>query len=81
MRRAVNAELDRAVAAFNGTDHDRSVWAGIAWRVGAENFAHAVRDKISEDGSDHAARNPAAAFQAFLNDLFPKPEAAEGGEA
>ena len=78
VRRAVNAELDRAVAAFNGTSHDRSVWAGVAWRIGAENFAHAIDDKLKEDKSDTTVlRNPAAAFQAFLNDRFPK----EGGAA
>ena len=78
----VDAELDMAVSAFGGDAEDRRIWAAIAWRVGAEEFHYAVLEKMSEDAADGPARNPAAAFQAFLNRRFPKPvKAAAGGEA
>ena len=85
-----------AVSAFGGDAEDRRIWAAIAWRVGAEEFHYAVLEKMSEDAADGPARNPAAAFQAFLNRRFPKPaeraacaarppyrggETAEGGAA
>ena len=71
---ALDRDLDIAMRAFNGTQSDRSLWASIAWRVGVEEFHHALLNKLSEDSSDNAPRCPAAAFQAFLNDRFPKPE-------
>ena len=72
--------MDAAVRIFHGTERDRSLWAGIAWRVGVEEFHYALRDKLKEDGTDGTKkiRNRAAAFQAFLNARFPK---AEGGAA
>ena len=72
LREALDADLDIAVRAFNGTADDRRIWASIAWRVGIEAFHHALLNKLSEDSSDNAPHRPAAAFQAFLNDRFPK---------
>ena len=73
VRAAIDADLDRAVRAFGGTPADRKLWARIAWRVGAENFHHALVDKLKEDEADTTVLvNRAAAFQAFLNDRFPK---------
>ena len=75
LRSALDADLDVAVRAFNGTADDRRIWASIAWRVGVEEFHHALRDKLSENRADKAILlTPAAAFQAFLNRRFPKPE-------
>ena len=76
LRASLDADLDVAVRAFNGTADDRRIWASIAWRVGVEEFHYALRDKLSEDAADNAPRHPAAAFQAFLNDRFPKGGAA-----
>ncbi len=78
LREALDADLDIAVRAFNGTADDRRIWASIAWRVGIEEFHHALLNKLSEDSSDNAPRRPAAAFQAFLNDRFPKQESTGG---
>ena len=75
---ALDADLDTAVGAFNGSADDRRIWASIAWRVGVEEFHFALMDKLAEDRADGPARKPAAAFQAFLNARFPK---AEGGAA
>jgi hypothetical protein len=76
---ALDRDLDIAVRAFNGTKSDRSIWASIAWRVGVEEFHYALKDKLGENRSDKTnLLSPAAAFQAFLNDRFPKPE---GGAA
>ena len=81
MGEALDADLDVAVRAFKGTASDRRLWASIAWRVGVENFHYALADKLKEDGVDKAALlAPAAAFQAFLNERFPKPEE-KGGRA
>ena len=78
---ALDADLDVAVRAFKGTASDRRLWASIAWRVGVENFHYALADKLKEDGVDKAALlTPAAAFQAFLNERFPKP-GEKGGRA
>jgi hypothetical protein len=78
---ALDADLDIAVRAFKGTASDRRLWASIAWRVGVENFHYALADKLKEDGVDKAVLlTPAAAFQAFLNERFPKPEE-KGGRA
>ena len=78
---ALDADLDVAVRAFKCTASDRRLWASIAWRVGVENFHYALADKLKEDGVDKAALlAPAAAFQAFLNERFPKPEE-KGGRA
>ena len=74
LRSALDADLDVAVRAFNGTADDRRIWASIAWRVGVEEFHHALINKLAEDSADNAPRRPAATFQAFLNARFPKPE-------
>ena len=85
LREALDADLDIAVKAFRGTASDRRIWAGIAWRVGVEDFHYALVDKLKEDEADKTVLlTPAAAFQAFLNERFPKgsPSAAlakEGG--
>ena len=73
---ALDADLDTAVGAFNGSADDRRIWASIAWRVGVEDFHFALMDKLAEDRADGPARKPAAAFQAFLNARFPKGGAA-----
>ena len=75
---ALDADLDTAVKAFSGTAEDRRIWAAVAWRVGVEEFHFALMDKLAEDHADGPARKPAAAFQAFLNERFPK---TEGGAA
>ena len=81
MGEALDADLDVAVRAFKGTSSDRRLWASIAWRVGVENFHYALADKLKEDDVDKAVLlTPAAAFQAFLNERFPKPEG-KGGRA
>ena len=81
MGEALDADLDVAVRAFKGTSSDRRLWASIAWRVGVENFHYALADKLKEDDVDKSVlRTPAAAFQAFLNERFPKPEE-KGGRA
>ena len=80
LREALDADLDIAVRAFGGTPTDRRIWAKIAWRVGVEEFHHALVNKLAEDAADNAPRRPAATFQAFLNDRFPKPEP-KGGAA
>ena len=79
LREALDADLDIAVRAFNGTADDRRIWASIAWRVGIDEFHYALEDKLGENRADKSSlRSPAAAFQAFLNDRFPKPK---GGAA
>ena len=78
LREALDVDLDIAVRTFNGTAADRRIWASIAWRIGIEEFHHALLNKLSEDSSDNAPRCPAAAFQAFLNERFPKPESKGG---
>ena len=80
LRASLDADLDIAVRAFNGTATDRRIWAKIAWRVGVEEFHHALINKLDEDAADNAPRKAAATFQAFLNDRFPRPEA-KGGAA
>ena len=80
LRASLDADLDIAVRAFNGTATDRRIWARIAWRVGVEEFHHALINKLAEDAADNAPRRPAATFQAFLNARFPKPEP-KGGAA
>ena len=74
--RALDVDLELAVAAFGGTAEDRRIWAAIAWRVGVDEFHYAVMDKLAEDAADGAPRKAAAAFQAFLNRRFPKGGAA-----
>ena len=70
---AIDEALDIAAAAFNASAADRKLWAAIAWRIGAENFYRAVKDKQSEDRAERVVlNNPAAGFQAFLNRHFPK---------
>ena len=81
MGEALDADLDVAVRAFKGTASDRRLWASIAWRVGVENFHYALADKLKEDDVDKAVLlTPAAAFQAFLNERFPK-KGEKGGRA
>ena len=75
----LDADLDTATRAFKGTTADRRIWAAIAWRVGVEAFHFALMDKLAEDAVDNAARRPAAAFQAFLNERFPKTDAGRKG--
>ena len=74
---ALDADLDTAVGAFNASAEDRRIWASIAWRVGVEEFHFALMDKLAEDAADGTRniRSRAAAFQAFLNERFPKTEA------
>ena len=74
---ALNEDLDAAVSAFSGTAEDRRIWAAVAWRVGVEEFHFALMDKLAEDAADGTRniRSRAAAFQAFLNERFPKTEA------
>ena len=70
---ALDADLDVAVRAFKGTASDRRLWASIAWRVSLENFHYALVDKLRENDVDNTVLlTPAAAFQAFLNERFPK---------
>ena len=70
---ALDADLDVAVRAFKGTESDRRLWASIAWRVGLENFHYALEDKLRENDVDKTVLlTPAAVFQAFLNERFPK---------
>ena len=70
---ALDADLDVAVRAFKGTASDRRLWASIAWRVGVERFHYALVDKLRENDVDKTVLlSPAAAFQAFLNERFPK---------
>ena len=79
LREALDKDLDIALRAFNGTKSDRSLWASIAWRVGVEEFHYALRDKLSENRADKTILlTPAAAFQAFLNERFPKPKSKGG---
>ena len=79
LREALDRDLDIAVRAFRGTKSDRSLWASIAWRVGVEEFHYALRDKLSENRADKTILlTPPAAFQAFLNERFPKPKAKGG---
>ena len=78
MRALVVTEVPAATDAFGGSEEDTRIWASIAWRVGVEAFHFALMDKLAEDRADGPARKPAAAFQAFLNERFPK---AEGGAA
>ena len=72
--RLLDEDLGAAMRAFHGTERDRSMWASIAWRVGAEAFHFALMDKLVEDAADGTrnVRSRAAAFQAFLNERFPK---------
>ena len=76
MAAALDADLDAAIRAFGGTAEDRRIWAAIAWRVGVEEFHFALMDKLAEDRADGPARKPTAAFQAFLNERFPRGGAA-----
>jgi len=72
LREALDADLDIAVRAFGGTESDRRIWARIAWRVGVEEFHHALVNKLAEDSADNVPRKAAATFQAFLNARFPR---------
>ena len=74
--REIAAVVEEAIVAFGGTrgpnPSDEAIWAGIAWRIGAERFHYAVMDKLAEDRCDNAPRKRAATFQAFLDRHFPK---------
>ncbi len=74
VRTALDADLDAAMRAFKGSEEDRRIWAAIAWRVGVEAFHFALMDKLAEDAADGTQniRSQPAAFQAFLNERFPK---------
>ncbi len=72
----VAAEVAAAIDAFGGSEEDTRIWASIAWRVGVEAFHFALMDKLAEDAVDGQARRPSAAFQAFLNERFPRGGAA-----
>ena len=78
VRAALDADLDMAIESFHGSAEDRRIWASIAWRVGVEAFHFALMDKLAEDAADGTQniRSRAAAFQAFLNERFPKGGAA-----
>ena len=78
----VRVAVDEAVASFStkNPDADRRIWLKIANRVGAEAFMDAVWQKQSEIGHDRTClRDPASAFQALLNERFPKPASKKGG--
>lgn len=80
----VLAAVDEAVASFStkNPDADRRIWLKIANRVGAEAFMDAVWQKRSEIGHDSTClRDSASAFQALLNERFPKPTSSKGGVA
>ena len=76
--------VEEAVSSFStrNPDGDRRIWLKIANRVGAEAFMDAVWQKQSEIGNDRTClRDPASAFQALLNERFPKPASSKGGAA
>ena len=81
----VRVAVDEAVASFStkNPDADRRIWLKIANRVGAEAFMDAVWQKQSEIGHDRTClRDSASAFQALLNERFPRPTAScKGGAA
>ena len=80
----VLAAVEEAVASFStkNPDADRRIWLKIANRVGAEAFMDAVWQKQSEIGHDRTClRDSASAFQALLNERFPKPASSKGGVA
>ena len=80
----VRVAVDEAVASFStkNPDADRRIWLKIAHRVGAEAFMDAVWQKQSEIGHDRTClRDSASAFQALLNERFPKPASSKGGAA
>ena len=80
----VLAAVEEAVTSFStrNPDADRRIWLKIANRVGAEAFMDAVWQKQSEIGNDRTClRDPASAFQALLNERFPKPASSKGGAA
>ena len=80
----VRVAVDEAVASFStkNPDADRRIWLKIANRVGAEAFMGAVWQKQSEIGHDRTClRDSASAFQALLNERFPKPASSKGGAA
>ena len=80
----VRVAVDEAVASFStkNPDADRRIWLKIANRVGAEAFMDAVWQKQSEIGHDRTClRDSASAFQALLNERFPKPASRKGGAA
>jgi len=80
----VRVAVDEAVASFStkNPDADRRIWLKIANRVGADAFMDAVWQKQSEIGHDRTClRDSASAFQALLNERFPKPASGKGGVA
>ena len=80
----VLAAVEEAVSSFStrNPDADRRIWLKIANRVGAEAFMDAVWQKQSEIGNDRTClRDPASAFQALLNERFPRSTASGKGGA
>jgi hypothetical protein len=80
----VRVAVDEAVSSFSTRNpaSDRRIWLKIANRVGAEAFMDAVWQKQSEIGHDRTClRDSASAFQALLNERFPKPTSGKGGVA
>ena len=80
----VLAAVEEAVSSFSTRNpaSDRRIWLKIANRVGAEAFMDAVWQKQSEIGHDRTClRDPASAFQALLNERFPRPTASCKGGA
>ena len=80
----VLAAVEEAVSSFSTRNpaSDRRIWLKIANRVGAEAFMDAVWQKRSEIGHDRTClRDPASAFQALLNERFPRPTASCKGGA
>ena len=80
----VLAAVEEAVSSFSTRNpaSDRRIWLKIANRVGAEAFMDAVWQKQSEIGHDRTClRDSASAFQALLNERFPKPASGKGGAA
>ena len=78
-QKQICALVEAALVVFRGTRggrfSDEKLWAKIAWRVGPRKFKGAIdhmRVKAGEIGRcpDH----PASAFQAYLNEVFPRPE-------
>ena len=85
----VAAAVDEAVRKISTRqpETDRAIWLKIANRIGAEAFRDLMHFQLGRTSECQGGRrpkplrNPSSAFQNLLNDLFPKPEAAEGGEA
>ena len=54
---------------------DAKIWAAICRRVGPRSFACALRQFLDEAKTrGKLPEKPASAFQAYLNEVFPRPE-------